>query len=81
MRPRLTDAYWLMSGYDPIAVIGAGAVGTMIACHLLSARRSVDHEAVVAAGQRPLNGAGLLDAIPDDAVVVEYPDGPHHGQW
>jgi ketosteroid isomerase-like protein len=30
---------------------------------------------------RKYKGPCDIDAIPEDARVVEYPDGPHHGQW
>lgn len=27
------------------------------------------------------HGPNDHDAIPDDAIVTDYPDGPHYGQW
>jgi len=30
---------------------------------------------------REYNGPRDIDAIPENAVVVEHPDGPHYGQW
>lgn len=30
---------------------------------------------------RDYYGARVNDSIPDDATVVDYPDGPHFGQW
>lgn len=30
---------------------------------------------------REYHGPTDHDAIPDDAVVTDYPDGPHYGQW
>ena len=49
--------------------------------HLFEMERGKITREIAYEMSREYKGPRDNDAIPDDAVVVEYPDGPHYGQW